>query len=164
MEHREGTTRIGRREAVKKAAVVGAAAWSAPMILSSKVSAAGGTCPDPDTCPTPYFVKVDVESGNCDGNPMSQDAPPWECAAHVIQSGVQYQSGCAFISVSGDENNYTITLPPTFRVAGVVWFGGGQCQGSSGVSISGPCNNIVNVAKGQGQPGISNVSLTFCGP
>jgi hypothetical protein len=46
---------IDRRSALKKAAVAGAVAWTAPMVLSSRVSAGDGFCTpkcDPDTAPT----------------------------------------------------------------------------------------------------------------
>lgn len=45
---------IDRRSALKKAAVAGAVAWTAPMVLSSKVSAGDGFCTpkcDPETAP-----------------------------------------------------------------------------------------------------------------
>lgn len=52
MEHDRTSARLGRRDVMKKAAIAGGLVWSAPLILSSKVSATVGTVQQGDGEPT----------------------------------------------------------------------------------------------------------------
>lgn len=52
MENDRTTARLGRRDIVKRAVIAGGLAWTAPMILSSKVSATVGTVQQGDGEPT----------------------------------------------------------------------------------------------------------------
>lgn len=165
VEHNEGKTRIGRREAVKKAAVAGAVAWSAPMILSSKVSAAGGTCPDTGDCPTTgKFVIAKVDSSTCEDS-VSESGQGWSCGRALRdQFGKQISpGGCSYVSSWNlNSEQSTVTLAEGVTVVGVQWKGGKECY--INYSVGGNCGNVVTVTRGPGQKGISNISVLMCVP
>lgn len=157
---------MGRRDVLKKTAVVAAVAWTAPMIVSSKVGASsGGTCPDPGACTSHYLVKIDAD-GTCnnsfpDNNGFTgcQDLLNRNLGGATILSG-----GCSVVTVLRETTNLSlkIKLLPGFQVKFALRKQGDGCTGtcsgrfvcdSTGARIyTFECNEY------------SNMIIVICGP
>lgn len=111
--------RMQRRDLLKKSAVVGAAAWAAPTIVSSTAHAThGGTCPD-DACTYYYAFKLEGTGCTDIGGGNSNCLTGGLCAA---AGGNQVFAQCWATGVSGGSNstNAQFTLPPGFSVVAAI--------------------------------------------
>lgn len=147
---------LGRRDIIKKAAVAGGLAWTAPMILSSQVSATVGTCPD--GCPTCYAAKFDWDEDNdvwktCSGVGGSP------CGSSITAC-TTYVNGCiSGVSISGPQNSPTVTVPSDAKIIQTVSKEGPNC-GSTTIDPS-TCATSVDVSQ-QSSNDISHVIVVFC--
>lgn len=178
-EHTDG--HVDRRDVIKKAAVAGGIAWTAPMIMSSRVSAVvGGTCPDPPQCKFWYMIRIDGSSCSADNsfpnNPGFGDPNCNNVLANVMAqlggSVLTAPGGCSSIitSRSFGASSTSFTLKPGFKVKGVIFKDSNGCPSSdtSGACwTEGPCDSAGNrsITIG-GCPGIqsswSNVTAIVC--
>ena len=128
-----------RRSVMKKAAVVGAVAWSAPMVLSSPAFASTGRCSGSVVCTTFYGNSITTSNG---GAPYTVGSVGiGQCATRSISAllcpGVTYNpvptlqtgTGVNAVTTSGDSGTYfSITFPAGAVPIGMdIHFGGAPC-------------------------------------
>ena len=98
-----------RRDLLKKGAIVGAVAWTAPMIISSPAFAATAQCSGSVPCTNFFFVKVNgdgsVTSGVGDGSCGTRTIKQCNNTNATLQDG-----GGHIASSSGNGNLLTIKL------------------------------------------------------
>ncbi len=138
---------VGRRDVLKKGAVVAAAAWTAPMIVSSKVGASsGGTCQEV-ACSYVYVFKVE---GSTACTPF-QTTP---CATTIQNSSALTVVQACVPGASGgysEGSGGSVTLPPGYDVINVIGKKGpsGCVPGIGGTpTLDGQCRQTVSLPAG----------------
>lgn len=155
---------LNRREALKRAAIIGGAVWSVPVLQSIAAPSFAQGSPRPG-CTDVFLVKVDQGAHVCEGPGFGGR----DCLGENGVSTAGAEDGCSKIAsiVENPDGTWTVTL-----VAG--------CQFTAGFSKCGSPNNPAGCtsAQGSGQrvatfvpcpsgpkgqnQGISNIQLLFC--
>ena len=131
-----------RRDLLKKAAVVGAVAWTVPMVISSPAFAASAKCTGSQRCTNFYGNSIGTPSG---GGAASSIGPAGtgQCTTRNISNllcpGVTYPNGTALQLGSATSNapstgygSFSITLPAnSVPIALDIHFGGQPANGYS---------------------------------
>ena len=161
-QHDDAGGGFDRRSLIKKSAVVGAVAWSAPTIVSSKVHASGGgTCPDP-SCDYWYAFKLD---NGCED--------VWShcgCPTQFSNNNPVYH-GCSIVQNVQPPNvadavEVTFTLPPGFAVKAVGYKKGPGCVFDVATWVTwtnSDCTTGVRINDYSGK-GWSHLEIVVCGP
>jgi hypothetical protein len=175
---------ISRRDLLRKGAVAGAVAWTAPVVLSSPAFAATGKCSGSKKCIN--FRSVKFENGtSCTaaGNDGGCPAPGiTNCAGAAV---TDFPSGCAGDGITGSQadNLGTINIPAGIVPLVVHIKTGGNCyrivfdeNGQPGAPTPAPSGVTIviqgNIGSGYtvtatktgtgGGAGISHLTLYYC--
>ena len=137
----EMETGQSRRDLLKKAAVVGAVAWTVPMVISSPAFAASAKCTGSQRCTNFYGNSIGTPSGGGAGSVGA--AGTGQCTTRLIANllcpGVTYPNGTSLQLGSATSNapstgfgSFSITLPANaVPIALDVHFGGNRSPNSN---------------------------------
>lgn len=173
---------IGRRDIIKKSAVVAAAGWAAPAVVSSRAAAtAGSTCAD-EQCETYYLFKIDAAGGGCEdrfditvpgfncgrgrGNP---GCVPCQPTYENLLGGITLVTGAAcsagFLTFSNpSDTSLDIHLAPGFSLTFALRKTGAGCpDGGAWAPTSTSCDSSGTTYQWRGST-YSNAIIVICGP
>jgi hypothetical protein len=152
--------RISRREGLRRAAIIGGVAWSAPVLQTLSSAAYAQAYPG---CEVIYCVKFE---GITDTSPTATcvECGPAVTTGNCLASGGA-ANGCGRATAVVTPTTITVTLDPgcqCLEAEAKVGDPGGGCGGAGQVTCSGNTATATE-EPGQGE-GLSNFSVRFCCP
>jgi hypothetical protein len=150
--------RITRRETLRRAAIIGGVAWSAPVLQTLTSAAYAQAYPGCEIIYCAKFDNITESSATC------VECGPTVTTGNCIASGGALE-GCGRASAVVTPTPITVTLSPgcqCLEAEAKVGDPGGGCGGAGQVTCAGNTASATE-EPGQGE-GLSNFSVRFCCP
>jgi hypothetical protein len=157
-EVEESGSGVDRRTLIKRAAVAGAVAWTAPTIMQS-VAGAQSTAPCSPfvTCTNFYSAKFNCNTcGACGCEGIGSNGGVDPSCNENPQPGQSYGNGCGRVSVTCPGSNWQFNLSAGCRFIAVQVKGGNDC---SFVEPSNPCATSMTATP---PSNLSHYTVYFC--